>query len=141
MVNGPNLNLLGTREPEIYGVETLADLEERVRKRSTELNLDLVAYHSNHEGEIIDFLHEQGPGAVGLIINPAAFTHYSYAIRDAIVAVGLRAVEVHISNIHEREPFRGRSVIAPVCVTQISGKGIGGYIEAINIIAQDEQGK
>lgn len=137
LVNGPNMNLLGQREPEIYGTATLADLENRVRAKAKELKLELVAFQSNHEGAIIDFLHLHGDKDTGLIINPAALTHYSYAIRDAIKAVGVTAVEVHMSDINAREDFRAHSVIEPVCVKQISGKGIDGYIEAFDFISQD----
>ena len=141
LINGPNLNLLGTREPEIYGTTTLEELVGIVQKEAAKSDLTLISLQSNHEGAIIDFIHEHAPHAAGMIINPGALTHYSYAIRDAISATGIRAIEVHLSNIHEREPFRANSVIAPVCVEQIAGKGVDGYLEALHLFAQEEQDK
>ena len=131
LINGPNLNLLGTREPEIYGATTLDQLVAGLAEHAKAAGVELVAYQSNHEGEIIDCIQREAPGCVGLIINPGAFTHYSYAIRDAIVSVAAQAIEVHISNVYAREPFRHESVIAPVCVGQISGLGIDGYTAAL----------
>ena len=141
LINGPNLNLLGTREPEIYGTTTLEELVGIVQKEATKSGFELISLQSNHEGAIIDFIHEHAPQAAGMIINPGALTHYSYAIRDAISATGIKAIEVHLSNIHEREPFRANSVIAPVCVEQIAGKGVDGYLEALHSFAQEEQDK
>lgn len=131
LINGPNLNLLGTREPEVYGVTTLDHLVAGLNEKAQAAGAELVAFQSNHEGEIIDWIQREASGCDGLIINPGAFTHYSYAIRDAIVSVGIKALEVHISNIYAREPFRHQSVIAPVCVGQISGLGIEGYAAAL----------
>jgi len=131
LINGPNLNLLGTREPEIYGATTLDELVADLAKRATSGGVELVAFQSNHEGEIIDCIQREVSGCVGLIINPGAFTHYSYAIRDAIASVVIQTIEVHISNVYSRESFRHKSVIAPVCVGQISGLGINGYIAAL----------
>lgn len=127
LINGPNLNLLGLREPDVYGKETLEDVEDLVRTKAAQLNARVQCYQSNHEGEIIDIIHQARNEADGIIINPGAYTHYSYAIRDAIAAVPLPAVEVHISNIHARETFRHQSVIAPVTVAQVVGFGIKGY--------------
>jgi 3-dehydroquinate dehydratase-2 len=127
IIHGPNLNLLGQREPEVYGRLTLADVDERLRTYAAETGFALRTFQSNHEGAIVDAVHQAGAWAHGLVINPGAHTHYSYAIRDAIAGVGLPAVEVHLSNVHAREPFRHTSVIAPVCVGQISGFGWRSY--------------
>lgn len=133
VLNGPNLNLLGKREPEIYGDLTLNDLQEYLKKE-TDPKVELIFFQSNTEGEIIDFIQKNADRADGLIINPGAYTHYSYAIRDVIAATGIDAVEVHISNIHRREEFRQRSVIAPVCQGQISGLGFRSYLAALNYL-------
>ncbi|MBI5531120.1 MAG: type II 3-dehydroquinate dehydratase [Deltaproteobacteria bacterium] len=134
VMHGPNLNLLGTREPGIYGTLTLAEINRRLRALARKEGLVLRVLQSNSEGELIDFLHEQRRWADGVVINPAAYTHYSYALRDAIAAVGLPTVEVHLSDIREREPFRRVSVIKDVCVKQISGKGWESYADGIRTL-------
>jgi 3-dehydroquinate dehydratase type II len=132
VINGPNLNLLGTREPDIYGSTTLSELEKLIAQWGADRNLEISCYQSNHEGEIIDRLHAARHTHNGLIINAGALTHYSYAIHDAIVATELPTVEVHISNVKAREPWRRDSVLAAACVYTIYGRGIEGYRSALD---------
>jgi 3-dehydroquinate dehydratase-2 len=132
VVNGPNLNLLGRREPEVYGTSTLDELNGRLTEMAKELEIELVFFQSNSESAIIEFLHKEGFNADGLVINPGAFTHYCYALRDAITAVGIEAIEVHMSNIYSREEFRHKSVIAPVCRGHLVGFGFYGYAMALS---------
>lgn len=127
MIHGPNLNLLGEREPEVYGTVTLAEIDRRLTAAAAERGAELRAVQSNCEGEIINAVHDARNWADGLLINPGAFTHYSLAIRDAIAAAALPAVEVHLSNVFAREGFRAASVIAPVCVGSICGFGWRSY--------------
>ena len=136
VINGPNLNMLGTREPEVYGMSTLADLETGIKKRASELGVETDFFQSNTEGEIINKIHEAYKKYNGIIINPGAFTHYSYAIHDAIACIDTPVIEVHISNIHKREEFRRKSVTAPACVGQICGLGFKGYELALEALAQ-----
>jgi 3-dehydroquinate dehydratase-2 len=134
VINGPNLNMLGIREPDIYGTLTLNETNELIALKGEELNITLDFYQSNHEGNIIDKVHDCYGKKDGIVINPGAFTHYSIAIRDAISAVGIPTVEVHLSDINSREDFRKKSVIKGVCIKQICGKGVYSYIEALEFI-------
>jgi 3-dehydroquinate dehydratase-2 len=135
VINGPNLNLLGIREPHIYGTETLQDIQENLKKKFPDVTFSF--FQSNHEGAIVDALQSTiGKQFDGVIINGGAFTHYSYAIRDAISMLSIPTIEVHISNIHLREEFRRHSVTAPACVAQISGFGSDGYVIAVEMLAQ-----
>ena len=136
VINGPNLNLLGEREPEIYGTLTLEELNEKIREYAQGNNIELNFFQSNHEGEIIDLLHEYRDECDGYILNPGALTHYSYAIRDAIASISPPVVEVHLSDISSREDFRKISVIEPVAAKQFSGSGISSYLKAIDFLLE-----
>ena len=131
VINGPNLNLLGERDPKHYGTESLGDLMSWFQNLPETIGHSIKIFQSNSEGQLIDRIQEDRKWADGIIINPGAYTHYSYAIRDALEAVGLPAVEVHLSAIHEREEFRKTSVIAPACIRQISGLGKESYLEGL----------
>ncbi len=130
LVNGPNLNLLGEREPEVYGRTTLREIEDMVRHACAGWKVEVVAFQSNHEGGIIDFIQEHRKRARGVIVNPGALTHTSYALRDCLKSIELPAIEVHLSNVHAREEFRSTSLVAPACRGQISGLGPRGYLLA-----------
>ncbi len=137
IINGPNLNLLGEREPEIYGFLTLDDIIKEMEKHVKNRDVELKFFQSNHEGQIIDFIHEHRKWADGILINPAALTHYSYSLRDAISSVALPTVEVHLSDISKREPFRQNSVIKDVCLKQVSGLGLGSYLKGVDILQME----
>lgn len=135
ILQGPNLNLLGTREPEVYGHGSLADLEADLRAAFADVVFSF--FQSNHEGELIDRLHKaRTEGLDGIVFNPGGYTHTSVALRDAVAAIGLPVVEVHLSNIHAREAFRHQSLLAPVCVGQISGLGRAGYHLAVRFFVE-----
>lgn len=136
LLNGPNLNLLGKREPDVYGRETLDDVVSHLDKVMEELGGKLAHCQSNHEGVLIDAIHAAKGVHDGIVFNPGAFTHYSYAIRDALASVALPAIEIHISNIHAREEFRHHSVIAPVVIGQVVGLGTDGYEWALRALVR-----
>lgn len=127
VLHGPNLNLLGTREPDLYGIRTLADIDASLCAQAKEEGFQLRVFQSNHEGQLVDLIQEHGPQVRGVLINPAALTHTSIALRDALLGVGVPVVEVHLSNIHRREPFRRRSYLADVAVGQVTGFGADSY--------------
>jgi 3-dehydroquinate dehydratase-2 len=135
VLNGPNLNLLGTREPEIYGSTTLADIEADVRRRAAELGIAVTFLQSNHEGALIEALHGARGTADVVIFNPGGYTHTSVALHDAVKAIGVPVIELHLSNPHAREPFRHRSYIAPVARGTIAGFGARGYVMALEAAA------
>jgi 3-dehydroquinate dehydratase-2 len=139
VVHGPNLNLLGQREPAIYGTKTLDEVNKLIQERARELGVEISTFQSNHEGALIDFLQDQAPGASGIIINPGAFTHYGLSLRDALEDTGLPIVEVHLSNIYAREEWRAKSVIAPIARGQISGLGWQGYVAALEVLVAQLQ--
>lgn len=138
VLNGPNLNLLGARDPEVYGTATLAELMNNCRSWGSELGMAVEGIQSNHEGALIDALHDAIGRCDGVVINPGALAHYSYALHDAIEAVPMPVVEVHISDIGHREPWRAKSVVADACVATISGKGSDGYRQALALLASLE---
>jgi 3-dehydroquinate dehydratase-2 len=134
VIHGPNLNMLGKREKSIYGEKTLGQIDALLKKEARALNVEVVTFQSNHEGALIDFIQEQADSAQGIIINPGALTHYGFSLRDALVDSKLPVIEVHLSNIHRREEWRARSVIAPIAEGQISGLGWRGYITALQVL-------
>jgi len=138
IVHGPNLNLLGDRNPDVYGAASLAQINELLSERAEAMGLEVRFVQSNHEGELIDALHRERHWADGVVINPGALTHYSYALRDAVEAIAPPAVEVHLSDIHHRESFRRVSVLQDVCATQVSGKGAQSYVEAMERLRSED---
>ena len=134
LLHGPNLNLLGTRQPDVYGSMTLADINAAAQRHIAPFDAELRTAQSNHEGELIDLLHEARAWAHGLVFNPGAYTHTSLALRDAIETIDIPVIEVHISNIHGREPFRHKSVLAGVCLGQVAGFGWHGYLLALDAL-------
>lgn len=134
VLHGPNLDLLGTREPEVYGTLTLDEINARIEAAFRDRDVELRFFQSNSEGALIDAIHEARNWADGIVFNPGAYTHTSYALRDAIAAVGLPTVEVHLSNVYAREAFRHRSVIAPVCVGKIAGFGWHSYVLGVEAL-------
>lgn len=141
VIHGPNLNLLGTRETDVYGAQTLSEIDRAIRDWAKDKGIEVKIIQSNHEGAIIDAIHEAADRADGILINPAAYTHTSVAIRDAIAAVGIPAVEVHLSNIYAREAFRHNSLIAPVAVGQVSGFGGHSYILGLEALVNSIKGQ
>ena len=135
VINGPNLNLLGVRRPEVYGTTTLAELEERCRAWGAALGIQVETFQSNHEGDLIDRLHAALGAADGVVLNPGALAHYSYGLHDAVEAVALPVVEVHLTDITRREEWRAHSVVSPACCATISGHGAEGYREALELLA------
>lgn len=138
VMNGPNLNMLGVREKGVYGVKTLAEINDFIRRQAEGLDVELEFFQSNHEGALIDKLHDAYGRKDGIILNAGAYTHYSYAIRDAISSISIPCVEVHLSDIHAREEFRHVSVIADVCIAQICGKGELGYMDALKMLLEEK---
>ncbi|MDD5293600.1 MAG: 3-dehydroquinate dehydratase [Candidatus Izemoplasmatales bacterium] len=141
VINGPNINLLGEREPDIYGKSTYRDLVQAVSTHAKRFGHKVYLKQTNHEGSIIDLIQKYRHKIDCIIINPGAFTHYSYAIYDCLKSVPIPAIEVHLSDIHQREAFRKVSVIAPACIQQISGKGIQGYLEALDSLTKGQTTK
>ena len=135
VINGPNLNLLGSRESSLYGVKTLEDIQELIREKGDELGMEVAFFQSNSEGALIDYLQAEASQASGIIINPGALTHYGLSLHDALLDSRLPVVEVHLSNIHARERWRRRSVVAPVAVGHITGLGWQGYLFALEFLA------
>lgn len=134
IINGPNINMLGIREPEIYGRDTYEDLIEHIKKAASHMNVEAAFFQSNHEGAIVDAIQEAYGIYDGIVLNPAAYTHTSVAILDALKAVKIPTVEVHISDVDSREEFRRISFVRPVCIGTISGRGFNGYVEAIELL-------
>ena len=136
VINGPNMNMLGVREPEIYGRETLADLEEMIRAHCESRGVTCEFFQSNHEGAIVDRIQQAYGTSDGIVINPAAYTHTSVAIPDALRAVGIPAVEVHVSDIAARESYRHISYTKEACIAQIAGRGLKGYLDAVDLLIE-----
>ena len=139
VINGPNMNLLGLREPDIHGRQTYDDLVEPLQKRADELGVEISFVQSNHEGDLVDAIQRAYPDTDGIIINPAAYTHTSVAILDAVKAVGIPTVEVHMSDVKSRDAFRQVSYIRQACIATVMGKGFGSYIEALELLAKKQK--
>ena len=139
VLHGPNLNLLGEREPEMYGSMSLAQLNARLRAHAQKRGARLRIFQDNCEGTLIDLIHEHRHWAQGVVFNPGAYAHYSYALRDAVAAAGVATIEVHLTDVKKREPFRRRSVIAPVCIATVCGGGAGSYLSAIDRLTENAQ--
>lgn len=139
VINGPNLNMLGIREPDLYGRETYADLVEKIDRHCKNIGIEVEQFQSNHEGDLVDKIQSAYKNADGIVINPGAYTHTSIAILDAVKAVGIPTVEVHISKVEEREEFRKTSYVRLACVKTITGHGTDGYIEAIDFLTEAKQ--
>ncbi len=137
VINGPNLNMLGKRDPAIYGSKTLGDINRTLAERAKKLNAEIVPFQSNHEGALIDFIQAESAGADGIIINPGALTHYGLSLMDALADAALPVIEIHISDIHAREDFRKVSVIQPMAKAQISGQGWQGYLIALQTLVNE----
>ena len=140
VINGPNMNLLGLREPDIYGRQTYADLVETLQKKADELGVEISFMQSNHEGDLVDAIQGAHPETDGIIINPAAYTHTSVAILDAVKAVGIPTVEVHMSDVKSRDDFRQVSYIRQACIATFMGKGFGSYVEALELLVMKFRG-
>jgi 3-dehydroquinate dehydratase-2 len=141
VLHGPNLNNLGKFEPDIYGHTTLAEINERLRARGAELGYEVITFQSNHEGALIDCMQEEAENIAGIVINPGGLSHTSYSLRDALKDTNRPIIQVHLSNIHAREPFRHESVIAPICIAQIAGLGWRGYLHALEALIELNQGE
>ena len=141
VINGPNLNMLGKRDKEIYGDKTLVEIESLLKKQGKALAIEVITFQSNSEGALIDFIQEQSNSSDGIIINPGALTHYGFSLRDALADSGLPIIEVHLSNIYAREEWRAKSVITPVAKGQISGLGWRGYIAALRTLVAELKGE
>ncbi len=141
IINGPNLNMLGKRDREIYGERTLAEIDSLLKKQGEALNVEVATFQSNSEGALIDFIQQQSDSADGIIINPGALTHYGFSLRDALADTKLPVIEVHLSNIYAREEWRAKSVIAPVAKGQVSGLGWRGYIAALQTLVAELKGE
>jgi len=141
VINGPNLNMLGRRDKQIYGEKTLAEIDSLVKKQGEALNVEVVTFQSNSEGALVEFIQEQSDSADGIVINPGALTHYGFSLRDALADSRLPVVEVHLSNIYAREEWRAKSVTAPVAKGQISGLGWRGYAAALQILVDEQRGE
>ncbi len=136
VLHGPNLNLLGEREPSVYGTMTLAEVDRQVRREARRLAVAIRSFQRNGEGELLDLLHRHRRWADGVLINPGAYGHYSYALRDGLAAIGKPAIEVHLTDVRRREPWRRRSVIRPPCVAMFAGRGVASYLDGLRCLAR-----